>query len=374
MINQNASEFLDCLVGFHFKEFVGVPDSVLANFTSLLDKNNLIKKHIIAANEGLALSLAAGLQLGNQNFPVVYLQNSGIGNLINPFFSMAHEKVFNFNILFVIGWRGMPGFKDEPQHEIQGKITIPQLKIMGLTYSVLSEELISSSQLQRKLFKIKKSKKSYVFLVPPKLFGNPPNIEGIKNKLEKRKVIETLLKFLPKDILLVSTTGTISRILNEQIQNNNYKHFFFPLVGAMGHAGSLALGLALNQSKKIVVILDGDGALLMHLGSITTIGHIKPRNIIHVIFDNGSHESVGGQDISNKEIEYGLLFKSVGYKRIIKIDAILDLNNFLHSLSLDKDVPIALIIKVSNIGEKNLSRPVGTPEFWKQQFLKGINN
>ena len=337
--------------------YTGVPDSVLkklSNHFNKLDKT----KHIIAANEGSAVSIGIGYYLSTKKIACVYLQNSGLGNAINPLISIAHRKVYSVPVMLMIGWRGSPQKKDEPQHMVKGKITTKLLKLLDINYCVLKEkkDLIKLNKLIKSSYKNKKTVACLVekdILKEKKIYKQ----KKISKSYPFRKdFIQELLKIIPKKTKIISTTGYTSR---ELMQIRKEKKLFngkdFYMVGGMGHASMVSLGYSIN-SKKQIICLDGDGSMLMHLGSLRTFGNLGNSNLKHILLNNNSHESVGGQTTTAGEINFKNLVKSLGYKKYFKISENkkikLTIKKFLNSKG-----PSFLEVLISNGTLNNLSRP-----------------
>ena len=321
----------------HIDFFCGVPDSVLKNLSVNIDKLNS-KKHKIAVNEGSAVALGIGHYLATKKIACVYMQNSGLGNAINPLASIAHHRVYSIPLLLLIGWRGAPSQQDEPQHMVKGKITKNLLNLLNIKNIVLKKE--NDIQKIDGLIKIAKNKKKIVAI----LIEN--KILKIKNKIKKKIIfrdkkinraqfIKHLLKVIKKNSKIISTTGHTSRELmkiRKEYNLNKGKDFY--MVGGMGHSLSVSIGMSL-QSKKQIICLDGDGSLLMHLGSMLTAGFDKRLNIKHILLNNNSHESVGGQSTNAEKINFRNLSKSLGYTNYFRItkekDQSTNLRKFLNA-------------------------------------------
>ena len=355
LLKKNKSDF-----------FTGVPDSVLKEFSYSLKDN---KKHIIASNEGSAVSIGIGYYLSTKKLPVIYMQNSGLSNALNPLISIAHKKVYSIPLILIIGWRGSPGMKDEPQHNVKGKITEKILKLLGIKYTVLR----SNSDLNKfdKLIKIAKKNKSIVAcLVEQGTLEKRKKINKKKDfySLNKELFLKTLLESLTKKSKIVSSTGYNSRELmyirkKYQIKNSND----FYMVGGMGHTSSVALGYSISNKKQTVCI-DGDGSLLMHLGSIKTAGSFANKNFKYILLNNNSHDSVGGQDTYANDIDFEKLSKSVGFKKFYLIRDKKNLKNNIKSFLSGNSLNF-LEAKVSNSKIKNLPRPKNLISV-KNQFMK----
>ena len=299
--------------------FTGVPDSVLKELSSFL-QNKDKKNHIITTNEGAAVSLGIGHYLSTKKVPAIYMQNSGLSNALNPLISIAHEKVYSIPLILIIGWRGSPRIKDEPQHNVKGKITKNILKLLNIKYTILRSDY-DLKKFDRQI-KVAKKKNSIVACLIEK-----GTLEKIKNKnnkvdfykLNKEFFLKNLLQALKKNTKVISSTGYNSRELmylrnKHQLKKNND----FYMVGGMGHTSSVALGYSLTNKKKTVCI-DGDGSLLMHLGSIKTAGTFANGNFKYVLLNNNSHDSVGGQNTYANDIDFEKLSISLGFKKFYSI-------------------------------------------------------
>jgi len=337
--------------------FSGVPDSILKHFSSHLEKFSK-KKHVIASNEGSAVSIGIGYHLSTKKIPCIYLQNSGLSNAINPLIAIASKNVYSTPILLLIGWRGSPNKKDEPQHEAKGKITPSLLKLLKIDFCLLRKEkdLIKISKL------IKKSNKNnqIVACLVEKDTLQTNKKKSLVNKNDnlilRSDFIKEFLSLIPAKSKIISTTGYTSRELMEirnKIKSKNGKDFY--MVGGMGHSASVALGFALHSKRK-TFCLDGDGSILMHMGSLRTIGYLKNNNIKHIILNNNSHESVGGQITTAEGMDFKKLSLSVGYKNYLKISNKNSIRNILQKFIKSKG-PSLLEVKIKNGSLKNLSRP-----------------
>ena len=292
--------------------FTGVPDSVLKELSYYL-QNKDKKSHIIATNEGSAVSLAIGHYLATKKVPCVYMQNSGLSNALNPLISIAHKKVSSIPLILIIGWRGSPKIKDEPQHNVKGKITQSILKLLNIKYTIIR----SNSDLKKfeKQIKIAKKKSSIIACLIEQGTLEKSNKQNKKKdfyKLDKELFLKTLLQSLKKNTKIISSTGYNSReliYLRDKYKIRNSSDFY--MVGGMGHASSVALGYSLSN-KKTTICLDGDGSFLMHLGSIKTTGTFAKKNFKYILLNNNSHDSVGGQSTHAHNINFEKLSKSLG--------------------------------------------------------------
>ena len=336
--------------------FTGVPDSILKNFSYILE-NYPKDKHIIATNEGSSVSLGIGYYLSTRKIPCIYLQNSGLSNAINPLVSIANKKVYEIPLFLVIGWRGSPKEKDEPQHMVKGKITKQLLKLLRIDYCILRNEK-DLVKLYKLINRSKHKKKIVACLIER---GTLKIKRKINKKLSKDSLlrsdfIKKFLNLVPKKSKIVSTTGYTSRELmqiRKENKINRGKDFY--MVGGMGHSSMVALGYAL-RSKSKVFCLDGDGSILMHLGALRTIGYLKNKNFKHIILNNNSHESVGGQTTTASGINFKKLSESIGYKNYYRISSDTNTKKTLKQF-IKKDGPSFLEVKIKNGSLKNLARP-----------------
>ncbi len=357
--------------------FAGVPDSLLKNICAYITDHFDAAHNIIAANEGAAVGLAAGHYLATGKPACVYMQNSGEGNIINPLASLTDQEVYNIPVLLLIGWRGRPGVHDEPQHVKQGKVTTGLLNVMGVNYEVLSKEEDKAEKQIAKAVKALSNKEVFALVIEKDTFEDYKlrNVEVNDLTMSREEAIQTVAAALGEKDCIVSTTGMISRELFEYRTAMNQGHERdFLTVGSMGHASQIALGIALAQPDRRVWCFDGDGATIMHMGSLAIVASKKPANYIHVVFNNGAHDSVGGQPTVGFKIDLTAVAKAVGYAAAFSVSTKEDLNSQLSILNsqLQKG-PILLEIKVKKGNRKDLGRPTTTPIENKEalmQFLK----
>jgi len=363
-----ASSLINLLKKNKSNFFTGVPDSVLKELSHSL-KNKTKKNHIIATNEGAAVSLGIGHYLSTKNLPCIYMQNSGLSNALNPLISIAHEKVYSIPLILIIGSRGSPRVKDEPQHNVKGKITESILKLLNIKYTIIR----SGSDLEKfdKQIKIAKKKSSIIAcLIEQGTLEKTKKTNKKKDfyKLDKEFFLKTLLETLEKNTKIISSTGYNSRELmylrnKHKIKKNND----FYMVGGMGHTASVALGYSLSSTKKTICI-DGDGSFLMHLGSIKTAGTFANKNFKYILLNNNSHDSVGGQDTYANDINFKQFSKSLGFKKFYSIkddkNLKITIQKFLKSNCLN-----FLEVKVSNSKIKKLPRPTDLIKI-KKLFMK----
>ena len=347
--------------------FAGVPDSLLKNICAYITDHFDAAHNIIAANEGAAVGLAAGHYLATGQPACVYMQNSGEGNIINPLASLTDQEVYNIPVLLLIGWRGRPGVHDEPQHVKQGKVTTGLLNVMGVNYEVLSKEEDKAAKQIEKAAKALANKEVFALVIEKDTFEDYKlqNVEVNDLTMSREEAIQTVAAALGEKDCIVSTTGMISRELFEYRAAMNQGHERdFLTVGSMGHASQIALGIAMAKTDRKVWCFDGDGAAIMHMGSMAIVANKAPKNYVHVVFNNGAHDSVGGQPTVGLKIDLPAVAKAVGYKATISVDSKEGLKKELSTLNSQFSTvggPVLLEIKVKKGNRKDLGRPTTTP-------------
>ncbi len=352
-----AKKIFDTLKKNKVSFFTGVPDSVLKNLSNYFGKLKK-NKHIIAANEGSAISIGIGYYLSTKRIACVYLQNSGLGNAINPLIAVAHSKVYSIPMLLLIGWRGSPNVKDEPQHKVKGEITRELLKLMDIKYCLLRNKN-DLKKLNRIIEISKRNKKPVACLIEKNILLNQQTIERKKTdrrNLKREEVIKNLLQNIKNKTNIISTVGFTSRELMQIRLIKNYKKGNdFYMVGGMGHTTMVALGTSLF-TKNQTICLDGDGSILMHLGSLNSAGLYAKKNFKHILLNNNSHESVGGQLTNADTINFKNLTKSLNYKKFFIIKNKKELNKKMKDF-IRSSGPSFLEIKIKNKSMSNLMRP-----------------
>ena len=355
--------------------FAGVPDSLLKNICAYITDHFDAAHNIIAANEGAAVGLAAGHYLATGQPACVYMQNSGEGNIINPLASLTDQEVYNIPVLLLIGWRGRPGVHDEPQHVKQGKVTTGLLNVMGVNYEVLSKEEDKAAKQIEKAAKALANKEVFALVIEKDTFEDYKlqNVEVNDLTMSREEAIQAVAAALGEKDCIVSTTGMISRELFEYRAAMNQGHERdFLTVGSMGHASQIALGIAMAKTDRKVWCFDGDGAAIMHMGSMAIVANKAPKNYVHVVFNNGAHDSVGGQPTVGLKIDLPAVAKAVGYKATYSVDSKAELESVLAKVN-SFESPALLEIKVKKGNRKDLGRPTTTPIQNKEalmQFLK----
>lgn len=356
--------------------FAGVPDSLLKNICAYITDNFDAAHNIIAANEGAAVGLAAGHYLATGKPACVYMQNSGEGNIINPLASLTDQEVYNIPVLLLIGWRGRPGVHDEPQHVKQGKVTTGLLNVMGVNYEVLSKEEDKAAKQIEKAAKALANKEVFALVIEKDTFEDYKlqNVEVNDLTMSREEAIQTVAAALGEKDCIVSTTGMISRELFEYRAAMNQGHERdFLTVGSMGHASQIALGIALAQPERRVWCFDGDGAAIMHMGSLAIVANKAPKNYVHVVFNNGAHDSVGGQPTVGLKIDLPAVAKAVGYSQIYSVETKEYLKELLEKLKTQEG-PVFLEVKVKKGNRKDLGRPTTTPIQNKEALMSFLKD
>jgi phosphonopyruvate decarboxylase len=343
--------------------FAGVPDSLLKNICAYITDHLDTQHNIITANEGAAVGIAAGHYLATRQPACVYMQNSGEGNIINPLASLTDPEVYNIPVLLLIGWRGRPGLHDEPQHIKQGKITTGLLNIMGINYDVLSKDEDKAEKQILKAVNALKNKEVYALVIEKDTFEDYglQHIEKNNLTMSREEAIQTVTAAIGDKDCVVSTTGMISRELFEYREAMGQEHNRdFLTVGSMGHASQIALGIAMEKPNLRVWCFDGDGAAIMHMGSMAIVANKAPKNYVHVLFNNGAHDSVGGQPTVGLKMEFTKVAEAVGYKHTISVSQVSQLKSVLEDVK-SFEGPVLLEIKVKKGNRKDLGRPTTSP-------------
>lgn len=352
--------------------YAGVPDSLLKNICAYITDNLPAEQNIIAANEGGAMGIAAGYHLATGKVAVVYIQNSGEGNIINPLASLTDKEVYNIPVLLVIGWRGHPGVYDEPQHIKQGKVTIGLLNTMGINYAILSkEEEDATKQIKIAADFMKVTNECYALVIEKDTFDTYKlrDVEMNDLTMSREEAIRKVASNIEDNACIVSTTGMISRELFEARTTWNQGHERdFLTVGSMGHASQIALGIALQKPERRVYCFDGDGASIMHMGNMAIVASMKCKNYVHIVFNNGAHDSVGGQPTVGLKIDLCAVAKAVGYVATCSVETMEELEARLPEIK-NAEGPVLLQVCVKKGNRKNLGRPTTTPIQNKESFM-----
>ena len=352
----------------------GVPDSLLKDICAEITKTLPNERHIIASNEGSAIALAIGYYLRSSQLALVYMQNSGLGNAVNPLTSLADQKVYSIPMLLLIGWRGgidIDGnrVKDEPQHIKQGEITLDQLDVLGIPYIIIDKNTKNIINIIKETSLKAKKINGPIAIVVRKGSFSSSKLKDKKNKylLSREEAIKTITRNIPNDIQVVSTTGVASRELFEirKAYKEDHKHDFLT-VGGMGHASSIATGIAIADKDKKIICIDGDGAALMHLGALAISSDFK--NLIHILINNEVHDSVGAQPTKGSAIEFDKVASLLGYGHTTEANS---KNEIIESLNkaINSDYSSFISIRVNPGFRNDLGRPTRTPIENKEDFM-----
>ncbi|MDO8509352.1 MAG: phosphonopyruvate decarboxylase [Nanoarchaeota archaeon] len=371
----NPKEFYHLLIENKVDFFAGVPDSLLKDFNAYVMDNTPQKNHTITHNEGGAIALVTGYHLATNKMGLVYMQNSGLGNTVNPLTSLADREVYSIPMLILIGWRGEPGVHDEPQHVKQGRITLSLLETLEIPYSILPDNIAEARKtLEDSISHSKQNNIPYALIVRKGTFET----YELRNKTEKdyqinrEKALKLIIDNLDERDIIVSTTGMLSRELFEYrkaLEQSHNKDFL--TVGCMGHSSMLALGIALLKPSRNIYCLDGDGSLIMHLGSLAIIGQKSPNNFKHVVFNNGAHDSVGGQPTAGLTVDVLGVAEACGYKEVIRAETKEEILNGFSKLKKSEG-PSLLEILIKKGSRKDLGRPTTPPIENKKDFMQEL--
>jgi len=356
--------------------FTGVPDSTFKGWMTFLEeKHGKELTQIIAANECEATAIATGYHLSTGKVAVVYMQNSGLGKTVNPITSLCDPEVYSIPIVMMVGWRGEPGKKDEPQHKKMGRITIPLLETLEVPYKILPEDIEKADEVITEMKNITEKENTPVAIIIRKGIIEQYNAEE-NNKIyyntfemTREDAIKTIVDTLEGSEIIVSTTGKTSRELFEYRIERNEKPMDFYTVGGMGCAASIALGITLQKPEKEIFVFDGDGAVIMQMGSLATIGHYKPSNFNHILFDNRAHDSTGGQMTVSDTVDFEKVALSCGYRNVIAVSTRDTLKQAITKMKSLKG-PKMLIVKIKKGARENLGRPTTTPIENKKNFME----
>ncbi len=361
---QSPKLFIDSLAEAGIDFFTGVPDSLLKDLLAYIEENVPRERHVSAANEGNAIGIAAGYHLATGKVGVVYMQNSGLGNAVNPLTSLADRDVYSIPMLLIIGWRGEPGVKDEPQHVKQGRITPALLDTLEIAYS---DDVDKAAELAGRALR---ENKPTALLVHAGSFdqyrsaATPPSSD-----FTREQAIEAVIGAIEKNAIVISTTGKISRELYEVRKRRGDEAQDFLTVGSMGHASQIALGVALQKSERLVYCLDGDGATIMHMGGLATIGWAAPKNFRHIVLNNRAHESVGGQRSAAEVIDLPAVARANRYAWAESVESE---EALVRTLGAMPDGPAFLEVVVNLESRKDLVRPAETPLENKKAFMDHV--
>lgn len=360
-------DFYNCLCQRKMDFFAGVPDSLLKNLCACIKDKSAADHNIITANEGNAVATACGYHVATGKYGVVYMQNSGEGNAVNPLMSLADPDVYSIPMLLIIGWRGQPGVHDEPQHVKQGKVTLPLLETMGIDYQILDENYVN--QIDKCYADMQANNRPVALVVRKGLFSDYKlQVADNGYPLSREAALKTVLSQLKDQDFVVSTTGKTSREIFELRQAAGQGHANdFLTVGSMGHTASIAFGMSIGTTKNVFCI-DGDGSFIMHMGGFAVIGQNSGPNFKYILINNGAHESVGGQPTVALDIDVQAILQACGFKHVYKAETEQDIKDGISHLNQENKA--ALIIYCHQGSRADLGRPTTTPVENKEAFMK----
>lgn len=376
----DPGRFVDRCAELGIELFTGVPDSLLKQLNSQILRTVPGDRHVIAANEGNCVGIAIGHHLRTGGTALVYLQNSGFGNTVNPLLSLADEEVYGVPMVLLVGWRGRAGVKDEPQHVKQGRIMAQLLDALELPWAVLpADQDEAEVQLEGAVATANERSCPYVLMVEKDTFADAPAgpagpTQGPKGDetVSRESALGALVETLGDETVNVATTGMLSRELFELRERRGQDGARdFLTVGGMGHASSIALGVATSEPDREVWCLDGDGALLMHLGALPVIADHGPANLFHVVFNNGVHDSVGGQPTSISVMDVAEAARACGYRWAGSTE---DPATIAHHVNHMREVggPCLLELRVLSGNRADIGRPTRTPAQSKDAFMRAL--
>ena len=374
----DALEFSEMLEGLGDAFYTGVPDSLLAPFIdAVMEKYGVSDKHIVAANEGAAVGLAAGHYLATSRPAIVYMQNSGIGNAINPICSLLHKKVYSIPVIFVIGWRGELGIMDEPQHVFQGEVTLPLLDCLEIPYVVVSESSEGMEAIVKDFKKHIENGQSVAFVIPKGALTNARKVKYENDAILSREdALKSIFRVTgdEKRAVFICTTGKLSREVFELREQSGEGHGQdFLTVGSMGHSSMIAYSVALAKPERRVYCLDGDGATLMHMGSMAIVGARRPDNLVHIVINNGAHETVGGLPAVSGGLELHKIAHTLGYLKTFRVWTQCELENvLLEEANVSGTVFIEVMCNLKS--RVDLGRPTTSPIQNKLDLIKNLGD
>lgn len=370
MVNQEQLFYSLQEMGVSF--FTGVPDSLLNDFCLFLCAHYGNDRHIMAANEGNAVAIAAGHYLATGDIPLVYMQNSGIGNATNPLLSLTHECVYGIPMILVIGWRGDPAVKDHAQHKKQGELTPVSMKDMDIPYEILDDEDTVIAKFAWAYQRAKDISSPVALIVKKGVLAQKEKHQEYPEStlMSREEAISAVIEVFGSDAIYLASTGRATRELHEQLKLKGIDcgHEFLN-VGSMGHVSSVALGMAIARPDKKIVVFDGDAAAVMHMGSLATIGRYQPKNLIHIVLNNGVNESVGGQPSVGQKINLTNIAKACGYSTSIYVEKDRDLKSVINGLS-ESDMPIFIDVHVRQGIQKDMPKLEVDHQGQKKQLME----
>jgi len=370
----SAKDFVDYLKKQNIDSYYGVPDSLLKELTSYIYENFDEDKNLIAANEGNAIAIAAGYNLSTGKVPVVYMQNSGLGNCLNPLTSLTNKEVYSFPMLLLIGWRGEANSSDEPQHILPGRVIEKQLELLEIPYLILSSDSDFKAIINKAIDLISHLQTPVAILVRKKTFGKYNVQQKHQPPIFSRKdAINCIISNCKASDLILSTTGKASRELYELRMERNESRKDFLSVGSMGHLSSIALGLSQGSKSKNIICIDGDGSCIMHMGALATLGSKKVNQIKYILLNNGAHDSVGGQSTVGFKVDFIKIAEGCGFDSVYKCQSNHALIEIINSKDFkEKNIFIEVVIDIEK--RDNLPRPSASPIENKNDFLRHLKS
>lgn len=363
---------IDLLLKHQHTFITGVPDSVFKDFIIAANQDDRFE-HVITNNEGESCSLAAGYHLATNKVPMVYLQNSGLGNAINPLTSLLDQYIYEIPCLLFVGWRAVPGEKDEPQHKRMGEITPDLLTLLGIPHAIFDPDLAAMENIFEQAQQHFKAHRSpFAILFPRKAIvaEKAAATEVPEDALLRERLLEVMVERSRDDDVFVTTTGKTSRELYEIRERLGQDHSHdFLTVGSMGCAATIALGIAMQRPDKRIILVDGDGACLMRMEALATIGYVQPNNLIHVLVDNNAYESTGSQQTLSSYIDIPMIAKACRYRDSVVVD---DLESFKKAFDDFDQGPVMLWVKSFPYSRPDLGRPKTTPLENKEAFMEQL--
>lgn len=369
------SKFYQALTSCGVDFFAGVPDSLLKQFCAYISDTCSPSQHVICANEGNAIAMGVGSYLADGNLPLIYMQNSGLGNAVNPLLSLADAEVYGIPMILMIGWRGEPGVKDEPQHVKQGRVQLSLLDAMEIPYQIIDSDTQGYEQIIRDLCdEARNGNRPVAIVIRKDTFAEYKMKKASCNdySLTREQALKEILE-ADSSYSIVSTTGKTSRELYELRIGRSEEPRDFLTVGSMGHSSSIAAAIALKMPHRKLMCIDGDGALIMHMGSLAVIGKLAPPNFVHVVINNFCHESVGGQATASESLNMEYLAKAAGYKHYYQAVKADDIKDVIQQMR-DKDGPILIEIRVKPGSRSDLGRPKSSTTENKQSFIAHLRS
>ncbi len=365
----DTKAFYDALATRGMDFFAGVPDSLLSNFCAYVQENAPPHNNIITANEGSAVGMACGYHLASGKYGVVYMQNSGQGNAVNPLLSIADDHVYGIPMLLIIGWRGEPNVHDEPQHVKQGKVTLALLEAIDIPYRVLEDDF--TAQLDELTVIMHTQNRPVALVVRKDAFSSyKMSLPKQAFDLTREQALETILSCLNRDDMVVSTTGKTSREVFELREKRGQGHDNdFLTVGGMGHTSSIAFGMAIGTDKNVYCI-DGDGSFLMHMGALAPIMQNVPSNFKYILNNNGAHESVGGQPTVAMQIDIEKILYAFGFENVITASTQEKLLCAMGTLTHNQKTAIVLLTRQGS--RSDLGRPTVSVKDNKSAIMKKL--